>query len=162
MPEALRPDYMRLLSSNPAGRLRPIEMLQNPLFDEEYVSLQLFLETLNVKDSVEKDRFFTKLAERVPNLNKAAAQWKVLPALVNSLEYGGGSAKALEPLLIIAKVLNEEEMQEQVVPTVVKLFANTDRSMRMPLLERLPNIVQYLTSKVVLTLALALPLPLPP
>ena len=65
-------------------------------------------------------------------------------------------------MLIIAKVLNEEEMQEQVVPTVVKLFANTDRSMRMPLLERLPNIVQYLTSKVVLTLALALPLPLPP
>ena len=41
------------------GRLRPIEMLQNPLFDEEYVSLQLFLETLNVKDAVEKDRFFT-------------------------------------------------------------------------------------------------------
>ena len=56
MPEALRPDYMRLLSSNPAGRLRPIEMLQNPLFDEEYVSLQLFLETLNVKDAVEKAR----------------------------------------------------------------------------------------------------------
>ena len=56
MPEALRPDYMRLLSSNPAGRLRPIEMLQNPLFDEEYVSLQLFLETLNVKDAVEKVR----------------------------------------------------------------------------------------------------------
>ena len=59
MPEALRPDYMRLLSSNPAGRLRPIEMLQNPLFDEEYVSLQLFLETLNVKDAVEKDRCFS-------------------------------------------------------------------------------------------------------
>ena len=58
---------MRLLSSNPAGRLRPIEMLQNPLFDEEYVSLQLFLETLNVKDAVEKDRFFTKLADRSPS-----------------------------------------------------------------------------------------------
>ena len=87
----------------------------------------------------------------MPNLPKPAAQWKVLPALVNSLEYGGGSAKALEPLLIIAKVLNEEEMQEQVVPTVVKLFANTDRSMRIPLLERLPNIVEYLTSKASLT-----------
>ena len=74
----------------------------------------------------------------MPNLPKPAAQWKVLPALVNSLEYGGGSAKALEPLLIIAKVLNEEEMQEQVVPTVVKLFANPDRAMRIPLLERLP------------------------
>ena len=29
---------------------------------------------------------------------------QVLPALVNSLEYGGGSAKALEPLLKIAQV----------------------------------------------------------
>merc|ERR1719271_2317907 len=115
MPEVLRPDFMRMLSSNPTSRLRPAELLGNPLFEEEYVSLQLFLETLNVKDAVEKDRFFTKLAERVPNLPKPAAQWKVLPALVNSLELGGGSAKTLEPLLKIAKVLNEEEMQEQVV-----------------------------------------------
>ena len=56
-----------------------MEMIQNPLFDEDYVSLQLFLETLNVKDSVEKDRFFGKLADRVPNLPKPGAQWKVLP-----------------------------------------------------------------------------------
>ena len=66
MPELLRPDYMRLLSGNPAARLRPAELLQNALFDEDYVSLQLFLETLNIKDAVEKDRFFTKLADRVP------------------------------------------------------------------------------------------------
>jgi len=102
MPELLRPDYMRLLSGNPAARLRPAELLQNALFDEDYVSLQLFLETLNIKDAVEKDRFFTKLADRVPALPKATAQWKVLPALCNSLEYGGGSARALEPLLKIA------------------------------------------------------------
>ena len=114
MPELLRPDYMRLLSGNPAARLRPAELLQNALFDEDYVSLQLFLETLNIKDAVEKDRFFTKLADRVPALPKATAQWKVLPALCNSLEYGGGSARALEPLLKIAGVLTEEEMQEQV------------------------------------------------
>ena len=190
MPELLRPDYMRLLSGNPAARLRPAELLQNALFDEDYVSLQLFLETLNIKDAVEKDRFFTKLADRVPALPKATAQWKVLPALCNSLEYGGGSARALEPLLKIAGVLTEEEMQEQVcraqfgrnsgairvqfgcnsgaslaqfgailptphllaaqvVPTVVKLFANTDRQMRIPLLERLPTLVPHLTAKTI-------------
>jgi hypothetical protein len=33
-------------------------------------------------------------AERVPALPKPAAQWKVLPALNNSLEFGGGSARA--------------------------------------------------------------------
>ena len=43
VPEALRPAVR--LAPPTAGRLRPIEMLQNPLFDEEYVSLQLFLET---------------------------------------------------------------------------------------------------------------------
>jgi len=82
-------------------------------------------------------------------LPKPAAQWKILPALTNSLEFGGGSARALEPLLKIAGVLNEEEYQEQVVPTIVKLFANTDRQMRIPLLERLPLMVEHLSSKVI-------------
>ena len=149
MPEVLRPDFMRMLSSNPQNRLRPAEFLGNPIFEEEYVSLQLFLETLNVKDAVEKDRFFSKLAERVPALPKPAAQWKVLPALTNSMEYGGGSARALEPLLKIASVLSEDEYQQQVVPTVVKLFANTDRQMRIPLLERLPGMVSMLNQKTI-------------
>ena len=39
-------------------------------------------------------------------------------------------------------------MQEQVVPTVVKLFGNADRAMRIPLLERLPALVPHLSSKV--------------
>jgi SCY1-like protein 1 len=149
MPEPLKPDYMRLLSANTAQRLRPIELLQNPLFEDAYVSLHLFLEMLNVKDSVEKDRFFTKLAERVPAMPKPAAQWKVLPALTNSLEYGGASAKALEPLLTIATVLSEDEMQAQVVPTVVKLFANTDRAMRIPLLNTLPQLMPHLTARTI-------------
>ena len=34
------------------------------------------------------------------------------------------------------------------VPTVVKLFANTDRAMRVPLLERLPALVPHLSTKV--------------
>ena len=70
---SLQEDFKRMLSSNPSSRLRPAEFLGNSIFEEEYVSLQLFLETLNVKDAVEKDRFFSKLAERVPALPKAAA-----------------------------------------------------------------------------------------
>ena len=33
-----------------------MELLQNALFDDDYVSLQLFLEMLNVKDAAEKER----------------------------------------------------------------------------------------------------------
>jgi len=81
---------------------------------------------------------------------RPAAQWKVLPALTNALEYGGASAKALEPLLRIAKDgLSEEDMQSQVVPTVVKLFANTDRAMRIPLLQTLPALMEHLSARVI-------------
>ena len=150
MPPMLQDDYKRMLQTKCNARLRPLELLQNPIFDDDYVSLQLFLEMLNVKDSVEKDRFFSKLADQVNMvMHKDAAQWKVLPALINSLEYGGASAKALEPLLRIAQVLTEAEMQTQVVPTLVKLFSNTDRSMRIPLLEKLPALMPHLSQKVV-------------
>ena len=47
----------------------------------------------------------------MPALPKPAAQWKVLPALTNSMEYGGGSARALEPLLKIASVLSKDEFE---------------------------------------------------
>ncbi|EOD12328.1 hypothetical protein EMIHUDRAFT_104211 [Emiliania huxleyi CCMP1516] len=82
---------------------------------------------------------------------------------------------ALEPLLRIAKDgLSEEDMQSQatslpwprlvattddpfshlltpsqVVPTVVKLFANTDRSMRIPLLQTLPALMEHLSARVI-------------
>ena len=49
---------------------------------------------------------------------------------------------------LIWQVLNEEEMQVQVVPTIVKLFANPDRAMRIPLLERLPALVPHFNTKV--------------
>ena len=80
---------------------------------------------------------------------KRTAQFKVLPALTNALEYGGASARALEPLLKIATVLTEEEMQGAIVPTIVKMFSNTDRAMRIPLLERLEQLVPHLSSKTV-------------
>ena len=91
------------------------------------------------QDAAEKDRFFSKLTGRVGAMPKAAATGKVLPVLVNALEYGGASAKALEPLLQIGSILTDDEMQNLVVPTLVKLFASTDRAMRIPLLERLPE-----------------------
>lgn len=37
----------------------------------------------------------------------------------------------------------------QVVPTVVKLFANTDRSMRIPLLQTLPALMEHLSARVI-------------
>ena len=49
MPAPLRDGYKGLLSANPGSRLRPAELLQNPLFEDDYVSLHLFLEMLNVK-----------------------------------------------------------------------------------------------------------------
>ena len=74
MPEVLRPDYMRMLSSNPTSRLRPAEFLGNPIFEEEYVSLQLFLETLNVKDGAERPPTPTHAPQCVPSSHRRACR----------------------------------------------------------------------------------------
>ena len=74
MPEVLRPDYMRMLSSNPTSRLRPAEFLGNPIFEEEYVSLQLFLETLNVKDGAERPPTPTHVPQSVPTSPRRACR----------------------------------------------------------------------------------------
>ncbi|KAJ1616692.1 hypothetical protein T492DRAFT_529653 [Pavlovales sp. CCMP2436] len=125
------------------GRLERPDQLQNTaripsLLAGDYKE---FLENLNVKDAAEKEKFFVRLTEQVSSLPPAAAKYKVLPALVQSLEYGGGTAKTLTPMLKIAQALSESEFHHTVVPIISKLFANTDRAMRMPLLEQVVIII---------------------
>ncbi|EOD39198.1 hypothetical protein EMIHUDRAFT_223680 [Emiliania huxleyi CCMP1516] len=119
----------------------------------------------------------TPLADALAELSRTPSSlvWGLytLAAAVNFLSID--CKMALEPLLRIAKDgLSEEDMQSQatslpwprlvattddpfsplltpsqVVPTVVKLFANTDRSMRIPLLQTLPALMEHLSARVI-------------
>lgn len=148
LPPALVKHYTQLLSGTAPTRLRAAELLGNAFLNHAYCGTQEFVENLNVQDAAEKERFFATLTEHVSEIPPAAAKYKFLPALIQNLEYGGGSARILTPMLHIAKALSEDEFQRQVVPIVSKLFANNDRAMRMPLLELLPSFVASVPERV--------------
>lgn len=74
---------------------------------------------------------------------------KVLPELLKSVEFGGGGPKILAAILKIGMKLTEDEFVQQLVPLVVRLFANPDRAMRVCLLDNLPLMIDRLPQKTV-------------
>ena len=63
----------------------------------------------------------------------------MLPLLANALEYGSAPSAALTSLLGISKGLEQEDFVAKVVPCVVKLFASTERSIRISLLNNIES-----------------------
>jgi hypothetical protein len=65
-------------------------------------------------------------------------KYKLLPTLRNALEFGAASAAfpaVLESVVRIGSLLTPQEYAEMVVPSVVKLFANPERGVRIALLK---------------------------
>ncbi|GHP09154.1 hypothetical protein PPROV_000789100 [Pycnococcus provasolii] len=140
LPPNLTADYQKLLSSAPNKRLSPQKFLDKAEFLKvKGAELIEVLENINMKDSSEKDIFFRKLPQAVPTLPTLVAQRRVLPLLANALEYGSAPASALTSLLAIGKDLDSDEFVAKVVPCVVKLFASTERSIRIALLNNIES-----------------------
>ena len=74
---------------------------------------------------------------------------KVLPELLKSVEFGGGGAKVFGVVMQIGAKLSDEEYEAQIMPVVVRLFANPDRGIRVCLLNNLPLMIDHLPQKVV-------------
>ena len=64
-----------------------------------------FLENLSVKDSQEKDAFFKRLPQLLPDIPVVVAQRKLLPMISQALEFGGAPAMALGWWLLINTIL---------------------------------------------------------
>ncbi|EFJ18677.1 hypothetical protein SELMODRAFT_444483 [Selaginella moellendorffii] len=109
-------------------------------FQNKLVETIQFMEVLNLKDSVEKDSFFRKLSTLVEQLPRQIVLKKILPMVASALEFGSAAAPALTPFLKMGAWLSQDELTSKVVPTIVKLFASTDRAIRASLLQ---NIDQY-------------------
>ena len=81
----------------------------------------------------------------------AVDRHRYLPKLLEAFNYGGAGSAVLAPLFKIGKMLSKEEYTKQIVPCVVKLFASTDRKIRINLLQQLHLFVEYLSEDVVNT-----------
>lgn len=58
----------------------------------------VFLEEIQIKDSVEKNRFFSNLNNRLESFPGDVAKNKILPLIITSLEYGDAGTNILELL----------------------------------------------------------------
>ncbi|GFH06115.1 protein kinase domain-containing protein, partial [Haematococcus lacustris] len=148
IPPALLGDYQKLLSSAPTRRLNPAKVAECKFLNNRLVDVVAFMENISVKDSMDKESFFKKLGAALPSIPPAVAVQKILPLLAHALEFGGAPPHAVAPLLLIGNTLESEEFNRRVVPTLSKLFASPDRSLRRSLLESIDSYASHLTTPV--------------
>lgn len=153
-PTLLRPLLGKLLASSPrarpsdfAGLLRGSEYLRHPL-----VGCMVFLDALALKEPADKQRFFRSLPSVLPRIPDRIAKYRLLPSLLQALEYGaagGGGTVVLQPILEIGARLSPAEFTRDIVPTVVRLFSSTDRATRVQLLHHLPTFIDRLSDELI-------------
>jgi len=145
----LQAQYQQIFNSNPTARLNPSKLLESKYFSNPFVDTCVFLENIALKEAYEKTKFFKKLGSQLEKFPSDTCKYKILPQLVTALDFGGATSNVLEPLLKIAKDLNNEEYEQTISPSLVKWFSSPDRNLRMTLLQNLEQFSEHLTNNVV-------------
>uniref|UniRef100_A0A8C0ZX11 N-terminal kinase-like protein n=1 Tax=Castor canadensis TaxID=51338 RepID=A0A8C0ZX11_CASCN len=156
IPKSLVPHYCELVGANPKLRPNPARFLQNcqapgGFMNNRFVETNLFLEEIQIKEPVEKQKFFQELSKSLDSFPEDFCRHKVLPQLLTAFEFGSAGAVVLTPLFKVGKFLSAEEYQQKIIPVVVKMFSSTDRAMRIRLLQQMEQFIQYLDEPTVNT-----------
>eukprot|EP00850_Spirogloea_muscicola_P018631 SM000173S03000 [mRNA] locus=s173:126339:132282:+ [translate_table: standard] len=150
IPKVLLPAYQRLLASVPSRRLNSSTLIESSdFFQNKLVDTIQFMEVLNLKDSVEKDLFFRKLPNLAEQLPRPIVLRKLLPQLASALEFGSAPASALNSLLKMGSWMEPDEFNTKILPTITRLFASTDRNIRIGLLQNIAAFGPALSPAVV-------------
>ncbi|KAK9452911.1 armadillo-type protein [Dipodascopsis uninucleata] len=118
-------------------------------FVTHLISLSKSLENLSVQNEYERDTFLRELQSTKDKFPPGYLRVKVLPELIKCLEYSGGGPKVLMVILDISQELEAEEVQNILVPIIVKTFSMPDRTIRLALLESLPKFIEHIPKKIV-------------
>ncbi|CAM0141462.1 Nuclear aminoacylation-dependent tRNA export pathway component [Umbelopsis sp. WA50703] len=154
IPAKMQQVYKALLASSPKVRLDAARFLDEGLrpqgfFSNEFIQVNLFLETLTIKDQAEKTTFFRKLDSVIEGFPQDFCMYKILPELINAFEFGSGGPKVLSSIMKVGSHLPDEDYDKTIIPCIIRMFATPDRAIRMSLLETLPSYVNRLSKKVV-------------
>ncbi|KAJ1350826.1 hypothetical protein KIN20_006717 [Parelaphostrongylus tenuis] len=147
-------DLYRRMATPAAARTSSAELIRDcrltgGFFKNKFVDTLLFLEEFHLKESSEKQPFFTHLRENLDLFPSDIAKYKILPKVIETYEYGDAGPNILIPLFRLGKLLDEAEYQKRVVPCLVKLFGSPDRTTRVKLLERIDEFAAHLSSQIV-------------
>ncbi|VDM59371.1 unnamed protein product [Angiostrongylus costaricensis] len=147
-------DLYRRMATPAAARTSSAELIRDcrltgGFFKNKFVDTLLFLEEFQLKESGEKQPFFTHLRENLSLFPNDIAKYKILPKIIETYEYGDAGPNILIPLFRLGKLLDEAEYQKRIVPCLIKLFGSSDRTTRVKLLERIDEFAPHLSSQIV-------------
>ncbi|KAG0182850.1 hypothetical protein DFQ29_001790 [Apophysomyces sp. BC1021] len=154
IPITMSKSYESLIRSSPTARADAEAFLDAGLaskgfFTVDFIQVNLFLESISIKDQSEKEGFFRQLDSLIDTFPSEFAKHKILPELVNAFEFGSGGAKALNAILKIGEHLPEDEYESVLVGPIVRMFASPDRAIRVSLLENMPKFVDHIPNKTI-------------
>ncbi|PZC75500.1 hypothetical protein B5X24_HaOG206041 [Helicoverpa armigera] len=155
IPKQLCTLYCELVSANPASRPNPADIItrcrkMGGFFKNDLIDTMLFLEEIQIKDKVEKGKFFSTLSSYLDNFPESVCVHKILPQLLTAFHYGDAGSFVLAPMFKLGKLLDDADYQKQIVPCVIKLFASNDRTTRSRLLQQLDQFIMHLQNSTVL------------
>ncbi|CAJ0600613.1 unnamed protein product [Cylicocyclus nassatus] len=153
IPQRLHDLYKKMATPS-AAKTSVAELIQEArhkggYFKNKFVDTLLFLEEFQLKESSEKQPFFTHLRENLDIFPPDIAKYKILPKIIQTYEYGDAGPNILIPLFKLGRLLDENDYQRRVVPCLVKLFGSPDRTTRVKLLERIDEFAPHLSAQVV-------------
>ncbi|CAG8593593.1 5786_t:CDS:10, partial [Acaulospora morrowiae] len=154
IPRDMQASYKQLINVNPKSRLSisnfiDIGLRANGYFQNDLIQTILFLENMNIKETEEKNNFFKKLNTLIDKFPPHICKFKILPELINALEFGSGGAKVLPLIIKIGNALDDSEYESVVLSSIVKMFTVPDRTIRLSLLENLASFVNRLDNKII-------------
>ncbi|TMX02169.1 hypothetical protein EJD97_022509 [Solanum chilense] len=147
IPKSLLPDYQRLLSSMPPRRLNSSKLLENSEFYDTLVMTYNDLDS-NLHQKMQAGIIFHSFLIEFPTFHELQLT-SLLPLLASALEFGSAAAPALTALLKMGSWLSTDEFSVKVLPTIIKLFASNDRSIRVGLLQHIDQYGESLSAKIV-------------
>lgn len=67
-------------------------------FKNDLIDTMLFLEEIQIKDKVEKGKFFSTLTIHLDNFPESVCVHKILPSLMTAFHYGDAGSAVLAPM----------------------------------------------------------------
>ncbi|CAG0888055.1 unnamed protein product [Cyprideis torosa] len=147
--------YCELVQGDPTERPNPKTILakcgkgSDGPFSDPAVEVVTFLETANIRDKSEVVEFFSTMPQKIDQFPVQLLKGKILPLVINSLEFGNAGPCVLTSLFKMGTFLTAEEYQKMLVPCIVKLFSCQDRLTRLRLLQQLETFAVHMTSEVI-------------
>jgi len=108
IPKSMYSIYGDLTQENSERRPNPADIIvrgRKPggFFKNDLVDSLLFLEEIQIKEQVDKNRFFNGLTLVLDKFPDEICKHKILPQLINAFEFGNAGSAVLAPLFKVRK-----------------------------------------------------------